>query len=312
MNGYIGDRVPLCVDLPQKHFLRKGATFKLIGSSVTPELHNDRPEWEENYPELLRLEVGSSSPLFTALCAADGSGICTFPSKIVLAENLAYDMEAQKGSEYKVDTIRSVKLQSGLSHPIHYEYVRQPCVEHAFYNDAKKVGKGSVAARNTNANVIEGSMCADPRLPSATPMCTSKNWDNSMSWGMIYCNYHAERVTFTSAQRICEGVEGVRYLFLLVASYSFLFAKLTVASSERKADLVQGQPGAIAENRAGPCGVGVSNSIPYFRWWTSVGCDVKVKISLKSGQVAIVVSMNETILLQKLMLLSISNAFLNA
>ena len=286
MNGYIGDKVPLCVDLPTKHYLRKGATFKLIGSRSTPELHNDFPGWEEKYPELLRLEVGSSSPLFAALCAADSGGSCTFPSKIVLDENLVDD-------DLNVDTIRSVKLQAGLSHPVHYEYVRQPCVEHAFYNDAKKVGKGGVDARKPSPQVIEGSMCADTRLPSATPMCTSPTWATRVSWGMIYCNYHAERVTFSSAEAICKGVEGVRYLLLLIASNQFCSPNSLhfIASSERKADLVQGQPGALGDTRAGPCGVGVSNSIPLFRWWTSVGCEVKVKVAPRSGQVAIVVSM---------------------
>lgn len=169
--GFIGDRVPLCVDLPEKHFLRKGATFKLIGSSVAPELHSEPESWETN-PELIRLEVGGSSPLFAALCAADSNGACSFPSKVVLDENLVYDDTARDGAEWKVDSIRSVRLQSGLSHPIHYEYVRQPCVEHAFYSDGIKVAKGPVQLRTKvnkpPAAQIVGSMCADPRLPSAT------------------------------------------------------------------------------------------------------------------------------------------------
>jgi len=31
-NGYIGDGYPLCVDLPDKEFLRKGAKYRLLGS----------------------------------------------------------------------------------------------------------------------------------------------------------------------------------------------------------------------------------------------------------------------------------------
>lgn len=68
---------------------------------------------------------------------------------------------------------------------------------------------------------------------------------------------------------------------------------------------MQGQPGALSEKKAGPCALGVSNSIPHFRWWTSVGCDIKVKIAPKSGQVAIVVSMDGVMLpLQLIMLIA--------
>ncbi len=35
--GYIGDKYPLCADLPDKMFLRKGAEYRLIGSSHMPE-----------------------------------------------------------------------------------------------------------------------------------------------------------------------------------------------------------------------------------------------------------------------------------
>ena len=31
--GYIGDRFPLCTDLPQHHFLKQGAKFRLLGGS---------------------------------------------------------------------------------------------------------------------------------------------------------------------------------------------------------------------------------------------------------------------------------------
>jgi len=37
--GWIGDRYPLCVDLPRHHFLRKGATFRFRGGSSLPQSH---------------------------------------------------------------------------------------------------------------------------------------------------------------------------------------------------------------------------------------------------------------------------------
>ena len=62
----------------------------------------------------------------------DGSGDCTLPSKVVLDSNLVYDAAAMEGAEYKVDTIRTVKMWVGTT-AIWYEYVRQPCVEHSYY-----------------------------------------------------------------------------------------------------------------------------------------------------------------------------------
>ncbi|KAL7487340.1 hypothetical protein ACHAW6_012937 [Cyclotella cf. meneghiniana] len=41
VGGYIGEGCPLCVDLPSKMFLRKGATYRLLGSSSSPELMDD-------------------------------------------------------------------------------------------------------------------------------------------------------------------------------------------------------------------------------------------------------------------------------
>ncbi len=33
VGGYIGDRYPLCVDLPERGFLKIGATYRFLGSS---------------------------------------------------------------------------------------------------------------------------------------------------------------------------------------------------------------------------------------------------------------------------------------
>jgi len=33
IGGYIGDRAPLCVDLPPRAFLKKGATYRFLGGS---------------------------------------------------------------------------------------------------------------------------------------------------------------------------------------------------------------------------------------------------------------------------------------
>ena len=87
----------------------------------------------ENDPELLRLELDPTSSLFAELCASSSNGTCTFPSKVVLQTNLDCSPDA-----CDVDTIRTVRIQS-LPDPIYYEYVRIPCVEQAYYNNAVKL-----------------------------------------------------------------------------------------------------------------------------------------------------------------------------
>ena len=45
--GYLGEKnYPLCIDLPDRHFLREGATFRLLGSRNRPELVEDPKWWE--------------------------------------------------------------------------------------------------------------------------------------------------------------------------------------------------------------------------------------------------------------------------
>eukprot|EP00957_Ditylum_brightwellii_P012763 964943-Ditylum_brightwellii.AAC.1 len=45
LGGYIGDRYPLCEDLPDKMFLRKGSKYRLLGSNPLPELMEDNEKF---------------------------------------------------------------------------------------------------------------------------------------------------------------------------------------------------------------------------------------------------------------------------
>ena len=108
--GFIGDRVvPLCVDLPSKHYMKKGAEYRLLGPSPRPELHADNYGWGA---ETSRITLDTGSPLFNKLCSPDSNMDCTYPSKVVLDENLADNIG-------DVDTLRTVALKSG-STPIYY------------------------------------------------------------------------------------------------------------------------------------------------------------------------------------------------
>jgi len=60
--GYLGDGTPLCVDLPEKMFLRKGARYRLLGSISLPELIYDHPNFKDD-DTIKRLELPSDSLL---------------------------------------------------------------------------------------------------------------------------------------------------------------------------------------------------------------------------------------------------------
>lgn len=166
LGGYIGDRhYPLCIDLPDKHFTKAGATYRLLGSRSRPEMLED-PWWWEDRASLKRMELAEDSPLYEKLCGgkkADGS--CNFKGKVVLDEDLVYS-----GTEYaelNVDSLRAVKVQFGEV-PIYYEYVRQPCVEQTFYHNAKKVEDYTRGRWHTSQMTAQSSMCADPRRDVAS------------------------------------------------------------------------------------------------------------------------------------------------
>jgi len=187
MGGYIGDRnYPLCTDLPERHALRKGATYRLLGSSNTPELMYEPTEdwwWGSDYgnkPFLERLELSKSSPLYEVLCA-EVNGQCTYPGKIVLGSNLDYsDPNHRLGLEYTSGSLRTIRVRSGAS-PVYYEYVRLPCVELSFFKDGVKVQQPPVYVEGSEPRVhfVEQSFCADPRRDVATG--TSNRIDDE-SW----------------------------------------------------------------------------------------------------------------------------------
>ncbi len=74
--GYIGDGYPLCVDLPPKMFLRKGATYKLLGDNPRPQAFEDSQDLL-NDPYIKRFVLDIDSPLRAKLCNAVG-GKCEY------------------------------------------------------------------------------------------------------------------------------------------------------------------------------------------------------------------------------------------
>jgi len=274
LGGYIGDRYPLCRDLPAKHFLKKGAVYRLLGSRSSPELQRYDEEWEGNATKLeLTLDNSGSSALYAALCAAPSSGAaCTYPGYVTLDQNLA--LTTTTGVEQSVDTIRTVKVpdgvsaSNGLNIPIYYEYVRPACVESTFLdtNTAKKVNAGRIFSNN----IMYNTMCADPRTEAATPICCDTGWETDPtpphqltgpsvgSYPTGTCEYHAERRTFDSASLQCNAVGQEQ------CHPRRLYYESDCATYR---DFSRGMVGN-------------------FFHWTTAGCMTRAKISYETGQIA--------------------------
>lgn len=135
---FIGDRYPLCSDLPERAFLKKGAKYKLLGGNPSPKWqHHTGVDW--NDPLTKRFVVHSGSALYDALQCKVANEACTFQPIITLSQTLPCS-----GDECKVDTVRTVQVGS-----VFYEYIRMPCVHLSFYEDGKKLSAG----RDDNLNM---------------------------------------------------------------------------------------------------------------------------------------------------------------
>ena len=179
---YIGDTYPLCVDLPDQHFLKSGALYRLLGNTPYPELQKEqeKEDWIQD-PNSVRFQANQSGYLYSNLCNATSGG-CNYAPIV----NLPVDLQCT-GAECDVDTIRTVEVESG----VFYEYIRPPCVHLAFYDNATKI-----RMRNGSDRTF---MCADPRTGEASTICCDSD-DNARRFDM----YWAERVRFSTAQARCN------------------------------------------------------------------------------------------------------------
>jgi len=183
--GYIGDGYPLCVDLPSKMFLRKGAAYRLLGSSSSPELMEDDSNFKTDQT-IKKFVLDSSSQLRATLCKKGSNGSCLFANSVTLESNLACSAQ-----ECDADTLRVVEVSPG----IHYEYVRPPCVEQVFYANAKKV---------INRERWADSSCANPLLPYASEACCSMG--DLKAYRSPNYLYDQERVIFSTADYRCVAM----------------------------------------------------------------------------------------------------------
>jgi len=182
--GYVGDKYPLCVDLPQHAFLKQGATYRMLGSNPEPYLISDT--WTDAPEDDDHLTLHTSSPLYAKLCN-NVTGVCQWQATVTLDRDLDC---ALSHDECRVDTLRVVRVVDNF-----FEYVQRPCVELAYYDSAQ-----TIKPRRRG----RGSMCGNPLLPVASDACCNSVAENSADRFM--CNYVGERMTYGRASDRCENL----------------------------------------------------------------------------------------------------------
>lgn len=188
-NKYVGDGYPLCKDIPPGSFLKKGATFRFLGSNPHPELINeDYDEWWESDP--VRLSLDKSSKLSSILCNRGAGGPCAPTMKVVLDS----DVECV-GVECSLQEIRLFELFEGSD--LWFEYTRPPCVNHAFYEGAQSIRRRRGATGH--------AMCGDPDTYAASAFCCEST-DASRNNGFRQELYSGERIPLLFAEKRCSSL----------------------------------------------------------------------------------------------------------
>lgn len=180
-NTYVGDGYPLCADLPSQHFLKKGATYRLLGSRPNPRLLRDPDSWTNDLDKKRLVLDTASSQLYALLCSEDSLGDCQYPGKVVLNDNVDC-----VGKECTIESPRIIQVDEG----VYYEYTRLPCVEQAFYQPAMMRIQWHYF------------FCGDPRTQVGSVACC--NGSNDFADVNSYVEFAGERMSYTSAESRCE------------------------------------------------------------------------------------------------------------
>jgi len=195
--NWIGDRYPLCVDLPQYHFLKLGAKYRFRGSSSLPKAHYNPPHWDSD-ESIKRFVLDPSSDLHQQLCNPGADGSCNFAQTVTLESNMAC-----YGKECRVDDLDVVQIAPGAF----YEYIRQPCVGLSFYDNPKKVITGFSPWVRQVGRMHTHAMCADPRTAVAARSCCGVSSSDRALYNYDF-EYHGERVALATNLDQCIADSG--------------------------------------------------------------------------------------------------------
>lgn len=113
---YIGDKYPMCSEIPSDSFLKKNAKYRLIGKAKQSDIQ--KISSDVTIPIL-----DKSSYLFEKLCKRNRFGSCSYPGVVYLDENLPCS-----GIECNLSNPQIVHIGDN----VHYEYIKPPCVNFPF------------------------------------------------------------------------------------------------------------------------------------------------------------------------------------
>ena len=219
-DGHLGDGKPLCADLPERHFLSKGARWSYLGHAPgarsQPEAimeatkyrehglgfiqYRFGPNWhwtrdEEAVKSIPRIRSNpATSLLYQQLCGnRDVGAPCNFTSEVYLPATIGCD-----GDECDIDTVAVVDIRDPTTNEtVYYEYVRPACTELTFFQPAVVQGH--------NIRMPDGlKMCADPTTEAAAAGCCPPDHDTADS-GRAECKYVNEVMTYAKAVERCAA-----------------------------------------------------------------------------------------------------------
>lgn len=179
---YVGDGLPLCADLPDRHFLRPGAMYRLLGSAAVADLVNEDSTWAGS-ENIVRLRLRDSSRLFKLLCNSDdGSATnCRYPGKLVLQEEIPCT-----ALECQVESPRIVGVNG-----VFYEYIHIPCAHLSFYDSPRTL--------RTTGGVF---YCGNPDLSIGGTNCCGGDQERTVD---DFAIFSGERNPFNTASNRCAS-----------------------------------------------------------------------------------------------------------
>ena len=193
--GYLGDGYPLCLEMPSRAFLSRGAKYKYTKQTpIEGESYSSRP----------RFIPKKTSALYKALCAR-GSELdsnCTFPSEVVLTDSLSCD-----GQECEIDHIRMVTIeQHDQKH--YFTYEPPACVTLTWFEGGMltRMDEYSSASQSSEVDCRQGcSQCANPKSFSAAGAYCCNADNNVIVRTGAECLFRMESMTHQTAQTRCSS-----------------------------------------------------------------------------------------------------------
>ena len=191
--GYLGDEYPLCDELPERHWLKRGAMFVYTGETSVegPVMDSEATATSGKHG---RFTAVPGSDLYNRLCAKNAAGICTFPARVTLGSNIR--CSSLTGQDCVADAVKTVKVVDTTGGVTRYfTYVPTPCVRLAFFAEGRSVSAGWA-----------GKQCA-PKSAAIAPAvcCEAARPHRPVNSVPGLCAFANEDVTFDTAKKRCEA-----------------------------------------------------------------------------------------------------------